>query len=169
MESVEIMLPLITNSDAATAVIGMRLVFWIGTTLNYARPNFIECTVTQAVSGVVAHGNFFLQATAGFGLAAKKICRQHIAGVSAIAQAFPLDIPTGVPGDRAKRDKATKSLARDVFCVFGKGDKLGMHQKLSFLVSCQERFAVAAWYFYEVFASLIIPRCKREEHIAQTI
>lgn len=167
IESLKIMPPFIANGNTASPIIGKTFVVWIGASLNDAYPNSVNGMFSHAMSRTLARSDLLLQAATRFCVSRGKVISQWSRHVAAVALTQPNNAFL-VFANWPKRDKATKSLAGNIFSFFGENDKLGLHRNLPFGVR-PRTFAALLGYFCRFCIPLIIPQHKQEEHIGYAI
>ena len=126
----EVMPPIVADCDAATTISIVGFVIRVGATSVYVDPSHKERVFAHAMSLIPNSNKIAVQTTARLGVARTQVYRSSVSSVAAVALAVPDDPAVRCSTDRAKRNKATKLLARNVFSVLGKGDKLRFHQSL---------------------------------------
>ena len=137
IEGLEIMPPFGTNTNTPTAIKGVVIGAWIRATLDHTFPGFADKMISEAVSKVAL---LSWQTAARLRNATCKFSCLCLYRLTTIALAEPNDSDAANTCYGAKRDKTAKALAYKVYGFATEGDKLWLHQKLAFLVSCLGTF-----------------------------
>lgn len=138
--------PFVADSDAATNPIDVSSVVRIRTSLNHALPCPMQRCFCHAMSCRPYSDNIVVKTTARSSVAFAEALHGNAFCVSAVTLAQPHDIAAFALPNRAKRDKATKSLIGDIFSSFGKRDILGLHRESPVLGVKAQRHANVLGY-----------------------